>query len=761
MSEYPVLSAEAFKIFDLIDHPAWLFDPVSLRFIAANSSACQYLGYTRNEMVGFTIADIRPERDRARIREEVDRVRGDRHDPGQWKLIRKDGQLVLASFSWRVVSFSEKKAILATIRDISREKTRQKDLHLLKTAVEHLNDIVLITDADVFTDQGPRIVYANAAFERITGFSKQEVIGKTPRILQGEETSRKELDRLKARLQKSEAVRVELINYKKSGEKMWLELNIVPLFDETGELTNFVAIERDNTERKKSEAARLAIEERFQFVARATSDVIWDWDVNENRMWWSDGLNTNFGVDPGKMGSGIEAWSKQIANKDRRRVLDYLQKILEGDENSWEVEYDFIRGDEKHATICSKGFVIRDGEGKARRVIGSMIDQTSQRELENQVRESQKLEAVGQLTGGVAHDFNNLLTVILGSSEELRDRVVDDTEVELANMVVSASLRASELTSRLLAFSRRQVLRPEVLDANQQLESMQPILVRTLGEDVQVSITRGDNLWMIDVDPGQLEVAILNLAINARHAMPQGGHLSIETVNRTLDAFMSGEADELSAGDYVCISVSDDGEGMDRSTLQKAFEPFFTTKEAGRGSGLGLSMVYGFARQSNGLVKIYSESGVGTTVKLFFPRVDLEPSVSGDSGDVSLESTGSEHILVVEDDELVRRHLVSVLNTLGYHVSEAGEGAEALSILESHADIDLLFTDVVLPGGMSGPQIAEACRSIRPDLRVLFTSGYPASAMAQDGRIGANVELLSKPYRRMDLAKTIRRVLDS
>ncbi|MEX2200756.1 MAG: ATP-binding protein [Dongiaceae bacterium] len=382
-------------------------------------------------------------------------------------------------------------------------------------------------------------------------------------------------------------------------------------------------------------------------------------------------------------------------------------------------------------------------------------------DLNRKLGQSQKMEAVGQLTGGIAHDFNNLLTVILGNAAALSEGLGDNQRLRaLAEMTERAAERGAELTSRLLAFARRQPLEPRSMDINQQVAGMDKLLRRTLGEDIEIRMVQGSDLWTAMVDPGQLESAILNLSINARDAMPKGGRLTIETANVYLDeAYVAGQI-EVEPGEYVMVAVSDSGTGMDGTTLERVFEPFFTTKEVGKGSGLGLSMVYGFVKQSNGHVRIYSEAGQGSTVKLYLPRARAEDERRDAAPANAVTAGGRERILLVEDDELVRDHVARQLSSLGYDVVTARDGSEAIDVLKRGDHFDLLFTDVVMPGGIGGRQLAEAAQKLRPDLPVLFTSGYTENAIVHNGRLDPGVHLLQKPYRRQDLATKVRAVLD-
>jgi PAS domain S-box-containing protein len=386
---------------------------------------------------------------------------------------------------------------------------------------------------------------------------------------------------------------------------------------------------------------------------------------------------------------------------------------------------------------------------------------------EEALRQAQKMEAVGQLTGGVAHDFNNILQVIVGNLELIR-RLLPTSDHRIqraAEQALNGAKQAGSLTQRLLAFSRRQPLNPKPIDVNSLIGGMSELLNRSLGEIIAVETVRAAGLWKIEVDSNALESAILNLAVNARDAMPQGGRLTIETLNAHIDEAYAHAHAEVAPGQYVAISVSDTGSGMDPETVRRAFEPFFTTKPVGQGTGLGLSQVYGFVKQSGGHVKIYSELGQGTTVKIYLPRLQ-QLAEETDTPQTTALPTGSpgESILVVEDDENVRSYTVGALRELGYRVIEAVDGASAIELLEagnqSGARIDMLFTDVVLPGGVTGAQVAARARDLYPDLKVLFTTGYARNAIFHHGRLDRGVQLITKPFAFDDLAAKIRDVLD-
>jgi len=378
-----------------------------------------------------------------------------------------------------------------------------------------------------------------------------------------------------------------------------------------------------------------------------------------------------------------------------------------------------------------------------------------------QLRQSQKMEAVGQLTGGITHDLNNILTVITGTIEILAEAVADRPElVTIAKMIDEAAERGADLTQRLLAFARKQPLQPREVDVNSLVIEASNLLRPTLGEQVEVQIMLSGDTARALIDPSQLTNAILNLALNARDAMPDGGKLTIETSNVILDDSYAGIHSEVTAGPYVLIAVTDSGHGIPAGILENVFEPFFTTKDVGKGSGLGLSMVYGFVKQSNGHIKIYSEAGLGTTVRIYLPQaIGLAQPITDELASTSILEGGDETILVVEDDDLVRTFVVGQIQSLGYVALSAVNADAALVIINSAQTIDLLLTDMIMPGSMNGRQLSDAARRRRPSLRVLFTSGHTENTVIHYGRLDAGVLLLAKPYRKSDLARMIRAAL--
>jgi CheY-like chemotaxis protein/nitrogen-specific signal transduction histidine kinase len=380
---------------------------------------------------------------------------------------------------------------------------------------------------------------------------------------------------------------------------------------------------------------------------------------------------------------------------------------------------------------------------------------------EQALRQSQRLDAIGQLTGGVAHDFNNLLTIILGNLEGLQ-RQLGDADARIKRRIDNAirgGQRAVTLIKRLLAFSRQQSLSPAPIDVNQLMHGLSDFLRRALGEEIELEVVGGGGLWPVEADPAELETALLNLAVNARDAMPTGGKLTIEASNSFLDENYCRDKTDVQPGQYVMISVSDTGSGMSRDVVTRAFEPFFTTKQAGQGTGLGLSQVYGFVKQSGGHISIYSEMGEGTTVKIYLRRF-YGAMTASDSVSTAPAAGGNESVLVVEDDKDVRAYVAETLSSLGYSVLQAENGEAALDLLRGHPEIGLLLTDVVMPG-MNGRQLADAAQSIAARLKVLYMTGYSRNAIVHQGRLDPGVDLIQKPVAADRLGAMVRKLLDA
>jgi PAS domain S-box-containing protein len=556
--------------------------------------------------------------------------------------------------------------------------------------------------------------------------------------------------------------------------------------DETGQARRVAGVYYEISERKALEARFLALNEslearvadrahqlaataaqleetesRFHLLIDAVTDyAIFMLDTAGNVVSWNPGAERIKGYSSAEILG--RHFSRFYTKDDRQKELPRTALAMAARSGKYEAEGWRCRKDGTTFMASVVINAIRDASGRLLGFVKITRDITEKKATEEQLRQAQKMEAVGQLTGGVAHDFNNLLTVIMGNLEHL-DRVLppDQPSKRMIAAALRGASRAAMLTHRLLAFSRRQPLAPEVLSVNKLVAGMSDLMRRTLGEAILIEAVLAGGLWPTLADSNQLENALINLAINARDAMPEGGKLTIETANTHLDETYARMNDEVQPGQYVGIFVTDTGIGMAPDTVAHAFEPFFTTKEIGQGTGLGLSQVFGFIKQSGGHVKIYSEVGEGTTVKLYLPRYRGSENVVDERLEShQLPQGRSELVLVVEDDPDVRDYTVEMVGDLGYSVLSASDGASALRLLDSNREVSLLFTDVGLPGGMNGRQLAEQALRRQPRLKVLYTTGYARNAIVHQGRLDPGVEVIFKPFTYSDLATKIRRVLE-
>ena len=779
MKQFPMMSRGAVEAYDHLSLPVWVFSVETLGILSANPAARDWIGYDGQTLQDMTIADLRPEPDRAGTIDQVRRFDGTQADAGTWIIIARSGDRYTATFTWSKVLFEGAEAIVASLRDatqLARVDGRDIVTGVVRdsTAVTPTEDVLLRrARRRRFAGRLARLgswrvdlVDMHICWDEETAAIHDEPAGTSPTPEQALAYYIPEhRDRICAQFEAciKEGCPIDDTYQIRTakGRLVWVHALGEPIYDER---RNIVAIEgafQDITARKQADLALRANEERFRLVTKATGSAIWDWDQATDQDWWSEGFQDIFGHQPDLSGSVPTAWRRHVHPDDLARVDAACQRLLSGHDTTLREQYRFQRADGSWASVEDNAFALHDEDGRLRRVMGSMTDISEQKLLEERLRQAQKLETVGQLTGGVAHDFNNLLTIILGNAEILEDKLSDLPHLQrLARMSLDAAERGAKLNNRLLAFSRRQPLEPKTLDVAQLVQAMEALLRRAIPENIDIEIVRAGGLWKTEVDAAQLEAALLNLALNARDAMPEGGNLTIEMANAMLDDDYVALEPDVRAGQYVVIVVTDTGQGIAPDVMSRVFEPFFTTKATGKGSGLGLSMAFGFVKQSGGHIRVYSEVGEGTSIKVYFPRspVGQDPIVT-----VRAErrvTGGTETVLVVEDDDPVREYVSAQLQGLGYHVLQASTGPEAMDILTRTPEIDLLFTDVVMPGGMGGRELADAARKARPDLKVLFTSGYTENAIVHDGRLDPGVVLLSKPYRREQLAAKIRDVLD-
>jgi PAS domain S-box-containing protein len=623
-----------------------------------------------------------------------------------------------------------------------------------------------VTDYAIYMlDREGRVTSWNPGARRFKGYEAEEIIGEHfSRFYTPEERERGVPKTALETAEREGRFEAEGWRVRKDGTRFWANVVIDPIRDPSGELVGFAKVTRDLTERKEAEEELKRSEERFRLLVQSVTDyAIYMLDPEGRVSSWNAGAERfkGYGADE-IMG---EHFSRFYTEEDRE--ADLPAKVLETArrEGRFEAEGWRVRKDGTRFWASVIVDPIRNADGELIGFAKITRDLTEKRRVEEQLRQSQKMEAVGQLTGGLAHDFNNLLTGISGSLEMMQVRMAQGRTAEFDRYLMAAQgavKRAASLTHRLLAFSRRQTLDPKPTNVNRLLGELEELVRRTVGPGIEVEVVGASGLWATEIDPNQLENAVLNLCVNARDAMPGGGKLTIETANKWIDE-QAARRHDLPVGQYVSVCVTDTGTGMTPEVISKAFDPFFTTKPLGEGTGLGLSMVYGFARQSGGQVRIYSEVGQGTTMCLYLPRygedfafdeevVHSRPSNPAGDGEV---------VLVIDDEPTIRMLIAEVLAESGYAVIEAPDGPTGLRVLESNARIDLLITDVGLPGGMNGRQVADAARVNRPDLKVLFITGYAENAVVGKSRLENGMFVLTKPFPMEILANRIREIIET
>jgi PAS domain S-box-containing protein len=636
----------------------------------------------------------------------------------------------------------------AAARDHHAQRER-----LFSAAVESSNDAIITNSLDGI------ITGWNPAAERLFGFTSAEAVGKGIDIIVPPDRLG-EMHDILSRVGGGETIEhLETLRLHKNGNPVEVSLGVSPIRSRSGAVVGASKTARDISESKRAREALLESEQLARgiidtaldaFVQIGESGVVLDWNSQAEMIFgWSreDAIGKDFSelIIAETDRDDLNAALKRFLHSGHDQILGRRREIAA-------VRRD---GKEFRAEMSVTALKRRDGF-----LFNAFFrDLTEKIAAEERIRQTEKMEALGQLTGGIAHDFNNILTVITGTIEILAEAIQSQPKLlEIATMIDRAAARGANLTHHLLSFARKQPLEPKETDINTLIIDTAKLLRPTLGEQIEIESVFEDEVCLATVDPNQLSTALLNLAINARDAMPDGGKLIIETRSVHLDDAYASRHSEVRPGRYALIAVSDTGAGIPAAILDKVFDPFFTSKEPGKGTGLGLSMVYGFVKQSAGHIKIYSEEGQGTTIKIYLPP-GTGASLDSDAAIASVIVGGHEQILVVEDDELVRDYVIAQLHTLGYVTLPARNGAEGLAMIDAGTGFDLLFTDVIMPGGMNGRQLADEARKRRPLLKVLFTSGYTEDAIIHHGRLDPGVLLLAKPYRKSDLARMIRRAL--
>ncbi len=721
------------------------------------------VGLTRSEFDGkrATYFNIIHPDDREWVTQQAKNLQKGERFEQTYRIIRPDGEerSVHVQGMVTIIEDDVPRRARGFIQDITERKTSED---ALRESEKHLNEAQRIAHIGSweFSERSKILTWSDEVY-RIFGVTKEAFLPTPDNILATVHPD----DRARVIKEREEGQREENYSFsyriaRPDGEIRFVRQISLTLARQGSELIHRSGTLQDITEHVAAEAALRASEANLNQAQRIAHIGSWETNEHTKTLTWSDEVYRIFGQRKETFEPTVDGFMEAVHPDDHAIIWKAIEKEAQGIQDYTYV-HRIVRPDGEVRTVRQVAQVNAIENGAVIRR-GTVQDITEQASTEEDLRQAQKMEAIGQLTGGVAHDFNNLLTVILGNLELIRDGVnADDAVSAMIDRSVKATEQGAALTARLLAFSRKQNLMPTTIDLNKLVAGIMDMLRRTLGERVEITSSEAENLWLCSADQSQLENALLNLAINARDAMAEGGRLTIETANISLrDDFAAAQA-EVEPGDYIALSVSDTGSGIASDTLKHVFEPFFTTKSAGVGSGLGLSMVYGFAKQSDGNVTIYSELGKGTTVKLYLPRsAGVTDETDTSRAESVLPSAQGETILIVEDDVDVRTLAVVLLSGLGYEIVEAGDAEAALAVLQHSARIDLLLSDVVLAGAMNGPDLALEIRRGDPTIKIVFMTGYAKEAFDNYAGLDERTLVIQKPFNKITLANIVRRGLD-
>ncbi len=722
------------------------------RYLEVNEGFARLTGYTAEEVLGKTPGELNlwverePHRTTLRKLEAEGQVTGE-----EFRFRTKSGEIRYGRVSAVRVAVNGKQCMLSVTHDITDRKRAEEALSQLASIVESSDDAIVGKTLD------GTIVSWNAGAERIYGYSASEVVGKPVSILLPEK-ERDEVPEILRRLSKDERIHhYETVRVRKGGQQINVSVTISPVKDAEGIIIGASAIARDITDRKRVEEKLQESESHFRSLVHDAPYGIYRVTLDGRLLHVNPAVVKMLGYESDQelMACNVEKEVCRDPQAHQSLHQSYSQK-----QDFRDVEAEWRRKDGKIITVKMTGHPVFDKDRSLAYFEVFAEDITERRNLEKQLFQSQKMEAIGRLAGGVAHDFNNLLGVILGHSDILDQQIGADGRLRKSvEATRNAAERAAALTMQLLAFSRKQVIEPTVIDLNASVMEIEKMLHRVIGEDIELAIRPQSRLWRVKADAGQLSQVLMNLAINSRDAMPDGGKLVIETANVELDATYGRQHLGAKPGPHVMLAVSDTGIGMDSETLSHIFEPFFTTKETGKGTGLGLSMVYGIVKQSNGYIMAYSEPGRGTTFKIYFPRT--EESVSLPQKVEEETPRGTETVLVVEDEPALRELTCLLLKDAGYTVLESFAVEDAIETgKDGQRNIDLLLTDIVMPR-LDGRELANQMVSLRPNLRVLYMSGYTDDVIVHRGILKQMTMLVQKPFTKSTLLRKVRETLDS
>ena len=739
-------------MFENNPQPMWVFDIETFEFLAVNDAAVQHYGYSSDEFAQMTLRDLRPEEDVPAMIADATQSRG-LHRDGPWRHRKKDGTLIMVDITAHPLQFNGRAARVVLASDVT---DRVNALQALRETSDRLSTMVDTAPLAIWTlDRQGRVTSWNRMAAEMFQWSTDEVLGKQIEIIPEEKKA--EFAALLLRYKSGERVTAfETVRRRRDGSLIPVTLWSAPLADHANRKIATLMIATDISQKKRDEQILAQTEAGFRLLFENNPQPMWVINLETLRfLEVNNAAIAHYGYSREEFLAmcATDIRTAEEAEKFERAIRSSATQVAKH-EGTW-----------KHLLKSGKPIEVDvvshqlDFNGR-RAILAVLNDVTERRTLEEQLRQSQKLEAVGRLAGGVAHDFNNLLTVIIGYSDLLRVNAAGNSTERIAvDEVSKAAERASSLTRQLLAFSRKQVLQPQSLNLNQSVLRIQQMLSRLIGENVEIVTDLGDELWSVSADPGQIDQIIMNLSVNARDAMEEGGILTIQTQNVFLGEDYLAHHPGVATGEYVLLSVTDTGCGMDAETLTHIFEPFYTTKVHGRGTGLGLATVYGIVKQSGGDIWVYSEPGLGTCMKVYFPRLAEEAALA-DAAPPHAAEHGNESILLVEDEGSLRQLIAHLLEVGGYMVVAVATAEEALTLIQDPASrFDVLLTDIVLPRG-NGWDLAARVAEFKPQMRTLLMSGYSEAAVLKRRPFEANLNFIQKPFNGDALRSKIRAILD-
>jgi two-component system cell cycle sensor histidine kinase/response regulator CckA len=741
------------RLFEAAQDGILMLDAETGKITAANPFLARLLGYADAELLGKKLWEIGPFADVRKGKvafKELQRHEYIRYD--DLPLETKDGRPIEVEFVSNIYWSGESRVIQCNIRDITernagRRATRASD-ERYRALFDYAPDGIIIADKD------GRYLDANASMCRLLGYTRDELVGLTSEDIVTADEVQYVANALVLITGKAE-YRREWQFRKKDGSEVRADVMATAMPD-----GSLLAIVRDVTARIEAQSALRSSEARTRFALGHAHVGIWDMDYETGILQWSNEMEAQYGLQPGTFAGTFEAFVEHVHPEDRASMLTTVENGVNTG-SDFTILHRIVRPDGAIRWLSGSGRGILDHTGRPSRAVGVSQDVTERHSLEAQFQQSQRMEAIGRLAGGVAHDFNNLLTVILGFCEMIiASGSTDDRLKSDLLQIQAAGLRAADLTRQLLAFSRKEIIEPTLLDVSAILTEMEPMLARLIQENVRISCCGEAGLSRIKADRGQIEQVILNLAVNAQAAMPDGGTLTIEAANIVLDHRYAATHIDVEPGPYVVLRVIDSGTGMTADVRQHMFEPFFTTKATGKGTGLGLATVHGIVTRSGGSITVESAVPKGTSFRVYFPEAAPAGTPIDPPRGLTAPKLGCEHVLVVEDDDAVRELARRLLVKQGYAVVVATDGEDALRAFHENPTIDLLLTDVVMPG-YSGPQLAQELTRLRPPLKVIYMSGHNEESMVHHGVLNPGIAFLHKPFTSAGLGQKIRAVLDA